>query len=141
MADQVKLREEYRVTPAPGSDLGYFGSFRQYFQSEAGGRGGRGSGSGSGSSGRDRSVGASRFCSRSPLSALNIAFSNGDRDPWSAGGVVGTANESLGVSVIAIEGGAHHLDLRYSDPRDPPAAVAARAEEERLARKWAGLGP
>lgn len=42
----------------------------------------------------------------------NIIFSNGDLDPWHAGGVLYHVNPSGGAVSIYIEGSAHHLDLR-----------------------------
>ena len=34
------------------------------------------------------------------------------------------------------EGAAHHLDLRASDPGDPPSVVQVRAEELEAMRGW-----
>ncbi|XP_037947863.1 lysosomal Pro-X carboxypeptidase [Teleopsis dalmanni] len=64
----------------------------------------------------------------------NIIFSNGLLDPWSGGGVLETANNDL--NVIIIPEGAHHLDLRSSNPADPPSVQAARKEEERIIKRW-----
>ena len=33
--------------------------------------------------------------------------------------------------------GAHHLDLMFATPDDPPAVAAQRVAEVALARKWA----
>lgn len=64
----------------------------------------------------------------------NIIFSNGGLDPWSAGGVTHNITDSL-VSIL-IPDGAHHLDLRYTNGRDPPSVRAARALEVNYFRKW-----
>jgi lysosomal Pro-X carboxypeptidase len=32
--------------------------------------------------------------------------------------------------------GAHHLDLMFSDPRNPPCFAAAREVEARMIRQW-----
>ncbi|RLN65453.1 hypothetical protein BBJ29_001154 [Phytophthora kernoviae] len=66
--------------------------------------------------------------------ASNIVFSNGDFDPWSATGVL----ESLSPSVVTVPvpGGAHHLDLFFTHPLDPPAITKARQTELAYVRKW-----
>jgi len=51
-------------------------------------------------------------------------FSNGNLDPWSAGGVNGWVNYK--VPYIMIKGGAHHLDLRTPNPADPEDVIWAR---------------
>ncbi len=57
----------------------------------------------------------------------NIFFSNGKLDPWMAGGVLETVNESV-VSFV-IEEGAHHLDLRTPQQGDPRSVITARLKE------------
>lgn len=37
---------------------------------------------------------------------------------------------------LVLDLGAHHLDLMFSDPRDPPCAPAARDIEARMIRQW-----
>lgn len=64
----------------------------------------------------------------------NIVFSNGLLDPWSSGGVMWNVSETV-VSVIIPEG-AHHLDLRSSDPADPQSVIDARLEEKRHIQMW-----
>ncbi|KAL3319651.1 Dipeptidyl peptidase 2 [Cichlidogyrus casuarinus] len=56
----------------------------------------------------------------------NIVFSNGRRDPW--------MNES--VIAVVIDGGAHHLDLRESNPKDPESVKEARKLEILQITKW-----
>ena len=63
-----------------------------------------------------------------------IYFSNGLLDPWSAGGVKISLAETL--VAIVIPEGAHHLDLRASNPADPHSVIVARHEEKQLVRHW-----
>ena len=70
--------------------------------------------------------------------ASNIVFSNGLLDPWTSGGV--TANLSKTVVSVVLELGAHHLDLMFEDPNDPPCARAAREVEEANVRRWIAEG-
>lgn len=66
--------------------------------------------------------------------ASNIIFSNGDLDPWSGTGVLESAFES--VIALKVEGGAHHLDLMFATPLDPPGVVAAREVEKQHMTRW-----
>lgn len=67
---------------------------------------------------------------------LNIWFfsSNGDLDPWSAGGVKQSLSDSL--VAILIPDGAHHLDLRSNSDFDPKSVIEARALEVAYMKKW-----
>ncbi|CAK4657631.1 unnamed protein product [Aphanomyces euteiches] len=71
---------------------------------------------------------------KSLRASSNIVFSNGNYDPWSGMGVL----EDLADSVVAVrvEGGAHHLDLMFSNPLDSEGVKAARAEEKKHIWKW-----
>jgi len=63
-----------------------------------------------------------------------IIFSNGELDPWRAGGVLTNYSDSL--VAIVIPGAAHHLDLRGSNPEDPLSVTLARQQETALIRNW-----
>jgi len=60
--------------------------------------------------------------------------SNGDLDPWAAGGVLVSPSPSL-VSIV-IKDAAHHLDLRSSNPGDTAAVIAARQKEKAVVKEW-----
>ena len=64
----------------------------------------------------------------------NIAFTNGNLDPWSSGGVRTTVAPSL--PAISIIGGAHHLDLRSANKADPPSVIQAREQVVMLIERW-----
>lgn len=66
--------------------------------------------------------------------ASNIIFSNGLRDPWSAGGVLKKISEQL--DTIIIPGACHHEDLRQSGPNDPKPLIEARAKEVKIIQGW-----
>ena len=70
--------------------------------------------------------------------ATNIIFSNGDRDPWSIGGV----NDGMGIKlnptihIINIPHACHHEDLRETGKNDPQPVIDARKRELKIIRGW-----
>lgn len=68
------------------------------------------------------------------MKASNIVFSNGELDPWQAGGV--TFEVSKETTALYIEHSAHHLDLRLPNPADPQTVTDARQLETELIAKW-----
>jgi lysosomal Pro-X carboxypeptidase len=70
-------------------------------------------------------------------STSNIVFSNGGYDPWSAAGVLSLPpNAHPNITIVLIPEGAHHLDLMFSDTRDPPSVIAARRVEIAQIHAW-----
>lgn len=65
---------------------------------------------------------------------LAVFLSNGLLDPWSSGGVLYNLSKST-VAVIIPEG-AHHLDLRASNPADPVSVRTARNVHRKFIRLW-----
>eukprot|EP00026_Physarum_polycephalum_P004134 Phypoly_transcript_04151.p1 GENE.Phypoly_transcript_04151~~Phypoly_transcript_04151.p1 ORF type:complete len:525 (-),score=61.50 Phypoly_transcript_04151:200-1774(-) len=66
--------------------------------------------------------------------ASNIFFSNGVLDPWHGGGVL--QNMSATVNVALMNGAAHHMDLMFPNPLDPPDVVATRLVEKAHIQAW-----
>ena len=74
------------------------------------------------------------FGGRNITAASNIIFSNGERDPWSAGGVLKSINPT--VIAIIIPNACHHEDLRSSGPNDPKSLLTARELEINIIKDW-----
>ena len=71
------------------------------------------------------------------LSISNIIFSNGQLDPWTAGGLTIPITGNNKIDLIFIEQAAHHLDLREpNDEYDPQAVKDARKKETEIISKW-----
>merc|ERR1711953_1098180 len=68
--------------------------------------------------------------------ATNIVFSNGLLDPWSSGGILRSGKNKSGVVALIIPEGAHHLDLRGSDPADPVSVMTVRKQERANIKMW-----
>ena len=77
----------------------------------------------------------------------NIVWSNGALDPWSGQGVYPPGGGPSGPMVqnisadgsqlaLVLDLGAHHLDLMFTDKRNPPCFFEARAIEERMIQQW-----
>eukprot|EP00667_Euglena_gracilis_P008651 EG_transcript_8765 len=66
--------------------------------------------------------------------ASNIVFSYGEFDPWSAGCV--RTNLSASVVALLVPEGAHHLDLMFATPQDPPGVAEVREAEMRHVEQW-----
>jgi hypothetical protein len=67
-------------------------------------------------------------------SSSNIIFSNGNLDPWHAGGVL--ENTMVNNEVMMIENSAHHFDLREPNPADPITVTEARTKEAKIITGW-----
>ena len=65
----------------------------------------------------------------------NIVFTNGDLDPWRAGGVLyNFINDKVTVKVL--KGAAHHLELREPNPADPQDVIDVRETIITLLKQW-----
>uniref|UniRef100_A0A1B0CY54 Lysosomal Pro-X carboxypeptidase n=1 Tax=Lutzomyia longipalpis TaxID=7200 RepID=A0A1B0CY54_LUTLO len=67
-------------------------------------------------------------------SATNIVFSNGLLDPWSGAGVLRTPNNRI--KIVIIPEGAHHIDLRAKNDKDPQSVRAARQIHINTIKEW-----
>jgi len=66
--------------------------------------------------------------------ASRIIFSNGLLDPWHGGGVL--TNYSTSLPALIVTEGAHHFDLRASNPLDPDSVIWVRAAEANYLMMW-----
>lgn len=69
----------------------------------------------------------------------NVVFSNGLLDPWSGGGVLQIPAELQrrnNLRTVIIPEGAHHLDLMFSNPKDPESVIHARRVENDMIASW-----
>ena len=77
------------------------------------------------------------FMSSNIQAGSNIFLASGQLDPWRAAGIQSVplgAHKSIVVRII--ENGAHHLDLRASNPLDPASVAKVRQEELQAMRQW-----
>lgn len=70
------------------------------------------------------------------LAATNVIFSNGELDPWRAGGLNKNVTADGSGIALYIESGAHHLDLRPPNVEDPATVTEARNIEMTNIKKW-----
>ena len=70
------------------------------------------------------------------LATTNIIFSNGQFDPWRAGGLNKNVTADGSGVALYIEGGAHHLDLRPPNAQDPATVTEARDIEMANIKRW-----
>lgn len=70
------------------------------------------------------------------MHASNIVFTNGDLDPWRAGGLTHEIPGNPDVTVRVLKGGAHHLELRLPNDADPQDVKDARNLIEHLIVNW-----
>lgn len=64
----------------------------------------------------------------------NIFFSNGEMDPWHSGGVLVNISDTLLASLMPEA--AHHLDLMFSNPFDPPSVTTTRQMQRDAIQGW-----
>jgi lysosomal Pro-X carboxypeptidase len=69
----------------------------------------------------------------------NIVFSMGSFDPWGSAGILTSPDPDRLLISLNITGGAHHLDLMFSDPADPPSVTQAREVEMQLVATWIAM--
>lgn len=70
------------------------------------------------------------------LAATNAIYSNGELDPWRAGGLNKNVTADGSGIALYIEAGAHHLDLRPPNDEDPATVTNARNVEMANIKAW-----
>lgn len=79
---------------------------------------------------------STRYALPSFRGASNIVFTNGLMDPWSGASLESSPAPERDLVVLNISGAGHHLDLFFSDPKDPASVRQARAQELGFISKW-----
>lgn len=64
----------------------------------------------------------------------HIIFANGNYDPWSVFGLLTSLSDTL--VAVPIDKAAHHVDLMFSTPQDPPSLRKARRQMVGLLKTW-----
>jgi len=75
-----------------------------------------------------------KYWSDNLAATSNTIFSNGDVDPWGPGGVMKDIRKDLPAPIV--EGGAHHFDLRGTNPGDTASVKKVRSFEETMIKQW-----
>ncbi|KAL3320448.1 hypothetical protein Ciccas_000861 [Cichlidogyrus casuarinus] len=70
-----------------------------------------------------------------PSDFSKVIYSNGMLDPWSPMGVL-DPHAAPGCVVLQMRLGAHHLDLREPNPKDPQEVTEVRTKEWNLINSW-----
>ena len=70
------------------------------------------------------------------LAMTNIILSNGELDPWRAGGLNSNVTADGSGIALYIEAGAHHLDLRPPNAEGPATVTLARDIEMANIKAW-----
>merc|ERR1712083_382385 len=69
-------------------------------------------------------------------SSSRIIFSNGLLDPWHGGGYLTPPGGNKKLPTVVIPSGAHHLDLRGQNEKDPIDVKRARVQEVAILEGW-----
>jgi len=67
--------------------------------------------------------------------ASNIIFTSGSFDGWSSAGIATNITDKSLISILISEG-AHHLDLMFSHPEDPPSVKIVRKFQLNTIKTW-----
>jgi lysosomal Pro-X carboxypeptidase len=68
--------------------------------------------------------------------ASRIILASGTYDPWSGPGIRDSPAPDRDVIALNVTNGAHHLDLFFSHPMDPPELTAVRLQQMAFVSKW-----
>ena len=66
----------------------------------------------------------------------NVVYSNGFLDQWSSAGITWVGEGRNDSISLMIHDAAHHLDLMFTHPHDPPSVTQARQTEREYIARW-----